>query len=84
MSARLADLCTYRRDGAWCGKVEEDETNHVWPTERMRPGAHVWRHDPKDAPRLEAALAPVIVAPRSTEYERGYQAGYHAGIRHTA
>ena len=39
------ELCTFYRAGEVCGRVEEDETAHVWPNERMQSGLHVWRHD---------------------------------------
>lgn len=53
---RTKDLCTFHRDGVWCARQEADETVHVWPDERMRPGAHVWRHEPKDAARMTEAV----------------------------
>lgn len=77
----IAVLCTFHRNGQWCGKTAEDEAEHVWPNERMRPGAHVWRHDPRDAEALFAALSEVGREPehRSEDYRRGYQAGHQAG-----
>lgn len=80
MGTTLDSLCTFHRDGHWCGLVEEDESVHVWPDQRMRHGAHVWRHDAKDAPRLEAWLADPVrhIPERSDEYRRGYQAGHQA------
>jgi hypothetical protein len=76
-------LCTFYRDGSWCARPEADESVHVWPNERMRPGAHVWRHDPKVVPRMKDDLtaAKAMRAERSEDYNAGYQAGYHAGQR---
>ena len=73
----IEQLCTFQRD-SWCARVAEDDTVHVWEDERMRHGHHVWRHDPKDAPRL---LAWLNRAPEPSAYERGYDAGLRAATR---
>ena len=80
---KIEERCTFHRDGQWCGRVEADETNHVWPTERMRHGAHIWRNDTRDRLGLATSLGLTEARgpSRSEEYQRGYQAGYHASAR---
>lgn len=52
-------LCTFRRDrgGVVCGLPAEDETVHVWPDERMRPDAHVWRSADRHRRRADFIIA---------------------------
>lgn len=49
--------CTWHRDGIWCGRLKEDQTVHVGPSERMKRGFHVWRHDKRDAAGLPVSKA---------------------------
>ena len=73
---KIEERCTFHRDGQWCGRVEADETNHVWPTERMRHGAHIWRNDTRDRLGLATSLG-LTEAPRmtSTDQLEAEQAG---------
>lgn len=61
MNPMRAFQCTYQRDGEICGRYEDDKAVHVADDERMRRGAHVWRHDSKQAHRLSDE-PPVTIA----------------------
>lgn len=71
-----ADLCTFHHRGeSPCGRPENDPI-HPRPEERMPHGGHVWRHEPeRPAPLRDRSGG------KSTEYLRGYSAGFKAGQR---